>query len=141
MLLLPTTNKRLFTDIIKKISHFLDFLNISHLFFIYLINSTHILFYQSILMNSLNSEFTLYSMLTMRYQAPVVQLEIILKDYFPHMNKQSANKRASRQDLPFPVFKADSSQKSPYLVDLQLFAIYLYNQSQISAKDWSNLHE
>ena len=125
----------------QKISHFLDFLNISHLFFIYLINSTHILFYQSILMNSLNSEFTLYSMLTMRYQAPVVQLEIILKDYFPHMNKQSANKRASRQDLPFPVFKADSSQKSPYLVDLQLFAIYLYNQSQISAKDWSNLHE
>lgn len=92
-------------------------------------------------MNSLNSEFTLYSMLTMRYQAPVVQLEIILKDYFPHMNKQSANKRASRQNLPFPVFKADSSQKSPYLVDLQLFAIYLYNQSQISAKDWSNLHE
>ena len=92
-------------------------------------------------MNSLNSEFTLYSMLTMRYQAPVVQLEIILKDYFPHMNKQIANKRASRQDLPFPVFKADSSQKSPYLVDLQLFAIYLYNQSQISAKDWSNLHE
>lgn len=141
MLLLPTTNKRLFTDIIKKISLFFDFLNISHLFFIYLINSTHILFYQSILMNSLNSEFTLYSMLTMRYQAPVVQLEIILKDYFPHMNKQSANKRASRQDLPFPVFKADSSQKSPYLVDLQLFAIYLYNQSQISAKDWSNLHE
>lgn len=92
-------------------------------------------------MNSLNSQFVLYSILTMRYQMPFVPLEVILKDYFPHLNKQSANKQAARQSLPFPVFKADSSQKSPYLVDLQLFAIYLHNQSQISAKDWSNLHE
>ena len=92
-------------------------------------------------MNSLNSEFTLYSMLTMRYQAPVVQLEIILKDYFPHMTRQSANKRASRQDLPFPVFKSDNSQKSPYLVDLREFSIYLCRQSQISAQDWRSMNE
>lgn len=90
-------------------------------------------------MQLLNS-FDISFLLMMRYRSPIVTLEEILKDYFPHLTLASANKRAAKQAFPFPVFKAESSNKAPYLVNLTDFAYYLNEESQKSKVDWNNMH-
>lgn len=87
-----------------------------------------------------SSNFNISSILVLSYGSPVVTLEQILKDFFPHLTIASANKRAARQSLPFPVFKAEVSQKAPYLVNLFDFARYLEEESHKSKLDWQNMH-
>lgn len=84
--------------------------------------------------------FNIWSLLMMRYKSPIISLEQIISDYFPHLTIASANKRAAKQDFAFPVFKADSSQKAPYLVNLADFARYLDEESRKSKLDWQNMH-
>lgn len=84
--------------------------------------------------------FDIWFLLIMRYKTPIVSLEQILKDYLPHLTLASANKRAAKQNLPFPAFKAESSQKAPYLVNLADFARYLEEEIRRSKLDWQNMH-
>lgn len=77
-------------------------------------------------------------MLLMRYQKPIVELEVLRSDYLTHLTPAQAKKRASQCSLPFPAFKPDGS-KSPYLVHLNDFAKWLEKIRDQSRKDWENM--
>lgn len=91
-------------------------------------------------MNAALNQFDSSFLLAMKYQSPVVPLEVIVKDFLPHLNIETAKKRAALQDLPFPTFKAEDSKKAPYMVNITDVAIWLNKQSQISKQDWTNMH-
>lgn len=81
-----------------------------------------------------------FHVLMIRYSSPVVSLETIVNDYFTHMKIEEANKRANRQDLPFPVFKSENTKKAKWMVNVAQFAAYLDKQSQIAYQDHSAMH-
>jgi hypothetical protein len=55
------------------------------------------------------------------------------------LGADEAAKRANRQNLPVPAFRA-GSQKSPWLIDAAILATYL-DQLKVEAKlDWSRIH-
>ena len=68
-----------------------------------------------------------YHSLLITYGKPMVQLEVIAKDYLPPMSDRTLKVRASSQQLPFPVFRL-GSQKAPWLADLRDVAEYLDSQ-------------
>lgn len=80
------------------------------------------------------------SMLMFRYQSPVATLEQVISDFFIHLSIEEANRRASKQTLPFPVFKAEASRKAPYLVSIESLAQYLDQQAKIAADDYAAMH-
>lgn len=80
-------------------------------------------------------------MLLEKYKhSPIVLLETVLIDFLPHLSLSSAKKKAACQMLPFPVFKAEKSQKAPYLVNIKDLAKYLSAQSDIGTKNWENMN-
>ena len=91
-------------------------------------------------MNAALHQFDSSFLLAMKYQSPVVPLEVIVKDFLPHLKIETAKKRAAVQDLPFPTFKAEDSNKAPYMVNIADVALWLNKQSQISKQDWTNMH-
>ncbi len=91
-------------------------------------------------MNAVLNQFDSSLLLGMKYKSSVVALEVVVKDFLPHLNIETAKKRAAVQDLPFPTFKAEDSNKAPYMVNITDVAIWLNKQSQISKQDWTNMH-
>ena len=81
-----------------------------------------------------------FHVLMIRYSSPVVSLEVIVNDYFAHINIAEANRRASKMDLPFPVFKSENSKKAKWMVNIAQFAAYLDKQSAIAEQDFNNMY-
>ncbi|WP_374255079.1 pyocin activator PrtN family protein [Acinetobacter brisouii] len=78
-----------------------------------------------------------YHILMLRYGSPVVLLETVVNDYFPHMDIKHANRRANAQDLPFPVFKSEPNNKlAKWFVNIADLAVYLDKQCSIAKKDF-----
>jgi hypothetical protein len=55
------------------------------------------------------------------------------------LGADEASKRANRQALPVPTFRA-GSQKSPWLVDATVLASYLDQRKIEAARDWRRIH-
>ena len=91
-------------------------------------------------MKSTLNQFDSSFLLAMKYQSPVVPLDVVVKDFLPHLNIETAKKRAALQNLPFPTFKAEDSNKAPYMVNIADVAIWLNQKSQNSQQDWKNMH-
>lgn len=88
-----------------------------------------------------NLQLSSYHILMLRYGSPVVLLESVVNDYFPHMDIKHANRRANAQDLPFPVFKSEPNNKhSKWFVNIADLASYLDKQCSIAQQDFSNMH-
>ncbi|WP_332604738.1 pyocin activator PrtN family protein [Acinetobacter sp. ESBL14] len=85
-------------------------------------------------------EFSTEDYLFMRYRSIVVKLDDLCSDYYPHLQKKVINEKASKQDFPFPCFKLDGSQKSPWFVHLNEFANALDKRHELALKDFSTLH-
>ena len=86
-------------------------------------------------------QMNLSDYLFMQFKTMTPTLEQVAAMYYPHLSKAKILEKARKKEFPFICYKIDESQKSPYLVDLREFSIYLYRQSQISANDWRGLHE
>jgi hypothetical protein len=56
------------------------------------------------------------------------------------LGPDEAAKRANRQSLPVPAFRA-GSQKSPWLVDATALASYLDQLKLEAARDWRRIHD
>lgn len=80
------------------------------------------------------------SLLMFRYQSPVVPLEKVIGDFFTHLSLAEANRRATKQALPFAVFKAEDSRKAPFLVNIECLAAYLDSQAKIGQQDFENIN-
>ena len=79
-------------------------------------------------------------MLAMRYKKPVVLLSTVIEDYFPHLTQTTAQRMANNQQLPFAVFKTDTSSKSPWLVHVSDLAACMDKQNEAANKDWLAMH-
>ena len=75
------------------------------------------------------------TLLALQYQSPVVKLEDILDDYLSHLSLPVAKKMAKDQKLPFPVFRADESNKAPWMVSIFDLAAYIDKQRSIATHD------
>lgn len=78
--------------------------------------------------------------LFMKYRALVVQLDDVCQDYYPHLTKKVVYERANKQEFPFPCFRLDGSQKSPYFVHISELAVMINKRHEMALKDYATFH-
>lgn len=78
--------------------------------------------------------------LFMKYRTMVVELMTIVSDYYPHLSKAEALRKANNQEFPFSVFKIDQSKRAPFLVHVKDFADVLDKQYSEASKDFATFH-
>ncbi|MFH4044027.1 pyocin activator PrtN family protein, partial [Acinetobacter baumannii] len=57
--------------------------------------------------------------LFMKYRSMTVELMTVVQEYYPHLSKAEALRKANNQEFPFSVFKIDPSKRAPFLVHVQ----------------------
>lgn len=70
-----------------------------------------------------------------------VELMAIVHDYYPHLSKAEALRKANNQEFPFSVFKIDKSKRAPFLVHLKDFADVLDQRYLEASKDFATFHQ
>ena len=50
------------------------------------------------------------------------------------------NERACKQEFPFPCFRLDKSQKSPYFVHISELAVCINQRHETAKKDYATFH-
>lgn len=65
----------------------------------------------------------------------------VVKDYFPHLSKAEALRKAGDQAFPFSVFKLDKSKRAPYLVHINELAKVLEEEYEKASNDYTKLHQ
>jgi hypothetical protein len=78
--------------------------------------------------------------LFIKYRSMTVTLEVMARDYYPHLKKAELLKRANGQEFPFSVFKLDKSKRAPFLVHVRDLAEALDKQYEMAAKDHATFH-
>lgn len=78
--------------------------------------------------------------LLIKYQSPTPLLSDVAVDYLPHLKPAEYRRKARRAELPFPVFKIDTSTKAPYYVHITALAKWIDSQQAIAAKDYDLAH-
>lgn len=78
--------------------------------------------------------------LFMKYRSMTVELMRIVQDYYPHLSKTEALRKANNQEFPFSVFKIDSSKRAPFLVHIKDLADILDKKYSEASKDYATLH-
>ncbi|TCB67519.1 pyocin activator PrtN family protein [Acinetobacter sp. ANC 4178] len=78
--------------------------------------------------------------LFMRYRSMTVDLLSIVSDYYPHLSKAEALRKANNQEFPFSVFKIDQSKRAPFLVHVKDLADILDKQYSEASKDFATFH-
>ena len=79
--------------------------------------------------------------LFMRYRSMTVDLLLIVSDYYPHLSKAEALRKANNQDYPFSVFKIDQSKRAPFLVHIKDLADILDSKYSEASKDYATFHQ
>lgn len=79
--------------------------------------------------------------LFMRYRSMTVDLLSIVSDYYPHLSKAEALRKANNQEFPFSVFKIDQSKRAPFLVHVKDLANVLDIEYSKAAQDYSTFHQ
>ena len=78
--------------------------------------------------------------LFIKYRSMTVELMTIVADYYPHLSKAEALRKANNQEFPFSVFKIDQSKRAPFLVHVKDFADVLDKQYLEASKDYTTFH-
>lgn len=76
-------------------------------------------------------------LLMAEYGQATVPLETIAKKYL-NISLAEANRNASKQSLPFPVFRAPS-QRSPWMVNIADLAEWIDKQRDKAREDWKTI--
>jgi len=71
----------------------------------------------------------------------VLRLEEVARRYLGLNNKVKIYHMANTGKIPFPIFKMDKSQKSPWLVSIEDFAAYIDKQREKAKKDFEVLQK
>lgn len=90
--------------------------------------------------NAPQSELNTSMMLALHYKRPIITLEEAVRDWLPHLNPTTANRRAKSQTLPFPTFRAEKSKQSPYLVNVESIAQWLDEKQQEATHEWRQVN-
>ncbi|VXA84824.1 Pyocin activator protein PrtN [Acinetobacter sp. 8I-beige] len=78
--------------------------------------------------------------LFMKYRSMTIELMIIVADYYPHLSKAEALRKANNQEFPFSVFKIDQSKRAPFLVHIKDLADILDSKYSEASKDFATFH-
>jgi len=81
-----------------------------------------------------------FDYLFMKYRTLVVDLMTVVNDYYPHLSKAEALRKANNQEFPFSVFKLDKSKRAPFLVHVKDLADVLDKQYSEASKDFATFH-
>lgn len=79
--------------------------------------------------------------LFIKYRSMTVELMTIVTDYYPHLSKAEALRKANNQDYPFSVFKIDQSKRAPFLVHVKDLADVLDKKYSEASKDYATFHQ
>lgn len=89
-------------------------------------------------MNKHSSDIDIMTMLFLRYKQPIVLLDTLISDYMPHMNINTARKKAKKSQLPFPTFQTGGAE---HFVNLSDFAVWLNNKNIEARQDWEKMQD
>lgn len=82
----------------------------------------------------MNTQFALLAI----YEKTDIPLEVVAKDYL-NMEPAGAKKKALRQQLPFPAYRAPG-QKSQWLVNVADLAEFIDRERAKAANDWEAMN-
>lgn len=80
-------------------------------------------------------------LLFFKYRSITPTLMEVVNDYFPHLSKAEALRKAGDQAFPFSVFKLDKSKRAPYLVNINDLAKVLDEEYEKAISDHTKLHQ
>lgn len=86
-------------------------------------------------------QLTTTDYLFMKYRTMTVELITVVKEYYPHLSKAEALRKANNQEFPFSVFKIDTSKRAPFLVHIKDLADILDKKYSEAAKDFATFHQ
>jgi len=69
-----------------------------------------------------------------------VPLEEVASKYLGTTDKITLSRKARSGQLPFPAFRAEQSQKAPWLVNINDLAAYLDKERDKANNDWQQAH-
>ena len=78
-----------------------------------------------------SSYFTLMS----QYNAAVIPLSRVVKDYFPHLSEQKFLQKALRGEVTLPIVRIEDSQKAARGVDIRDLADYLDERREAAVRE------
>lgn len=80
-------------------------------------------------------------MLMARYDArPVLPVEIVCKDFFPHLTREKFLRKVSDGSIKLPLVQIEGSQKSAKGVDLRDLASYYDERRAAAQREYRQLH-
>lgn len=79
--------------------------------------------------------------LFIKYRSMTVELMTVVTDYYPHLSKAEALRKANNQEFPFSVFKIDQSKRAPFLVHVKDLADVLDKKYSEASKDFATFHQ
>jgi hypothetical protein len=74
-------------------------------------------------------------MLLMKFESPIIPLDRICQEYFG-CSKNTAKQKAKSGTLPIPAFRLGSSQKLPWMINIQDLARFIEMNSTEAKKEW-----
>jgi hypothetical protein len=74
-----------------------------------------------------------------QFNAPLLPIETVRVNFFPHLSEDTFNRRARANDLGFPIVRTDRSQKSAMFVHVEDLAEYLESRRTAAARERATL--
>jgi len=72
--------------------------------------------------------------LFMQFKTMTPTLDQICAAYYPHLKKEQFLEKARKKEFPFPCYRIDDSQKSPYFVNIFEFSDFLIKALKINER-------
>ncbi|MEE9903125.1 MAG: pyocin activator PrtN family protein [Acinetobacter haemolyticus] len=72
--------------------------------------------------------------LFMQFKTLTPTLDQICATYYPHLKKEQLLEKARKKEFPFPCYRIDESQKSPYFVNIFEFSEFLIQALKINQR-------
>jgi hypothetical protein len=70
-----------------------------------------------------------------QFNAPLLPIDTVRANFFPHLSEDTFNRRARANDLGFPIVRADRSQKSAMFVHVEDLAEYLESRRSAAVRE------
>jgi hypothetical protein len=74
-----------------------------------------------------------------QFNAPLLPMEVVRVNFFPHLSEDTFSRRARANDLGFPVIRADRSQKTAMFVHIEDLASYLDSRRTVALHEHASL--
>lgn len=74
-----------------------------------------------------------------QFNAPLLPLETVRTNFFPHLSEDTFNRRARANDLGFPIIRTDRSQKAAMFVHVEDLADYLESRRSVAVREHATL--